>query len=221
MPSRSRRGRNILEHVQKMLELAGDKPEAAAEEAKTVLAIETGLAKASMDRTLRRDPKTRDHKMTVAEIAAQAPNFDLTLYFAENGAPKFTSLNVSNPDFFKQVNEQIASVPLDQWKTYLRWRTIDEHAPLLSKAFVDENFLFKGKYMSGQQEIEPRWKRCVKSTDGNLGFALGRLYVDRTFGAEGKERTLKMVQAIESAMREDLASFRGCPTPPRKRHTRS
>ena len=129
-----------VEHVQKMFELAGDKPEVAAAEAKTVLTVETGLAQASMDRTVRRDPKTRDHKMTVAEIAGLAPNFDLTLYFADNGSPKFTSLNVSNPDFFKQVNEQLNAVPLEDWKVYLRWKTINEYAPLLTKAFVEEDF---------------------------------------------------------------------------------
>jgi putative endopeptidase len=196
-----------VEHVQKMFELAGDKPEAAAAEAKTVLTVETGLAQASMDRTVRRDPKMRDHTMTVAKIETAAPNLDLTLYFADNGSPKFTSLNVVNPDFFKQVNEQINSVPLEDWKTYLRWRTINTYAPTLTKAFVDEDFQFNGKYMSGQQEIEPRWKRCVKSTDVKLGMALGKLYVDRTFGAAGKQRTLKMVQAIESAMREDVGQL--------------
>src|SRR5580704_15336974 len=196
-----------VEHVQKMFELAGNKPAVAAAEAKTVLAVETGLAKASMDRTLRRDPKTRDHKMTVAEIAAAAPNFDLTLYFADNGSPKFSSLNVGNPEFFKQVNEQINTLPLADWKVYLRWKTINDYATLLTKAFVEEDFLFNGKYMSGQKEMEPRWKRCVKATDLNLGMALGKLYVDRTFGAEGKERTLKMVQAIENAMREDIGQL--------------
>jgi putative endopeptidase len=196
-----------VEHVQKMFELAGDKPDLAAAEAKTVLAIETGLAQASMDRTLRRDPKTRDHKMTVAEIASAAPNFDLALYFADNGSPKFTSLNVGNPDFFKQVNGQLEKMTLADWKDYLRWKTINAYAPTLTRAFVDEDFLFNGKYMSGQQEIEPRWKRCVKSTDLALGMALGKLYVDRTFGAEGKERTLKMVHGIEAAMREDIGEL--------------
>ena len=97
-----------LDHVQKMFELAGDKPDVAAAEAKTVLAIETALAKASMDRTVRRDPHTRDHLMAVTEIAASAPNFQLTEFFADSGTPKFTSLNVSNPDFFKAVNDQIS-----------------------------------------------------------------------------------------------------------------
>ncbi len=196
-----------LAHVQKMFELAGDNPDAAAAEAKTVLTVETGLAQASMDRTLRRDPKTRDHKMTVAEISAAAPNFDLTVYFADNGSPKFTALNVGNPDFFKQVNAQLDAVPVADWKTYLRWKTINNEAPLLTAAFVDEDFQFSGKYMSGQQEMEPRWKRCVKSTDQALGMALGQLYVDRTFGTAGKERTLKMVKAIESAMQQDIGQL--------------
>ncbi len=196
-----------LEHVQKMLELAGDKPEVAAAEAKTILAVETGLAKAAMDRTSRRDPKNRDHMMQATEVVALAPNFDLTEYFVDSGAPKFTSLNVANPAFFKAVNDQIAAMPLDDWKTYLRWRTIDSYAPTLSKAFVDENFQFKGAYLSGQQEIEPRWKRCVESTDDELGMALGQLYVDKTFGPAGKERTLKMVQAIETAMHQDIGQL--------------
>ena len=196
-----------LEHVQKMLQLAGDKPDVAASEAKTVLTIETGLAQASMDRTERRDPKKRDHKMTVAEIVAAAPNFDLATYFAGNGSPKFSSLNVGNPDFFKQVNSQLDSISLADWKTYLRWKTINGRAQVLTKAFVEEDFQFNGKYLSGQQEMEPRWKRCVKATDQNLGMALGQLYVDKTFGAEGKERTLKMVKAIENAMQQDIAQL--------------
>ena len=196
-----------LEHVQKMFELVGDKPDLAAAEAKTVLAVETGLAKPSMDRTARRDPKNLDHKMEVTEIAAAAPNFELTEYFAGSGAPKFTSLNVSNPDFFKAVNVQIGSTSLDDWKTYLRWRALDTYAPTLPKAFVDEDFRFNGSYMSGQKEIEPRWKRCVRSTDQQLGMALGQLYVDKTFGQEGKERTLKMVQAIEAAMHQDIGQL--------------
>ena len=196
-----------VEHVQRMFQLVGDKPDGAAAEAKTVLAIETGLAQASMDRTERRDPKKRDHKMTVTEIAAAAPNFDLVTYFASNGSPKFSNLNVGNPDFFKQVNAQLDGVSLADWKTYLRWKTINGRAQVLTKPFVEEDFQFNGKYMSGQQELEPRWKRCVKATDQNLGMALGQLYVDKTFGPEGKERTLKMVKAIEKAMQQDISQL--------------
>ena len=206
-PKSAETRQEYLKHVQKMFGLAGDKPDVAAAEAKTVLAVETGLAQASMDRTQRRDPKNRDHKMTVAEITAAAPNFDLATYFASNGSPKFSSLNIGNPEFFKQVNSQLDSVSLADWKTYLRWKTISSYAPFLTKAFVDEDFEFNGKYMSGQQQQEPRWKRCVKATDRSLGMALGQLYVDKTFGAEGKERTLKMVKAIETAMQQDIADL--------------
>ena len=196
-----------LDHVQKMFELAGDKPYTAAAEAKTVLAVETQLAKASMDRTARRDPKTRDHMMQATEAVALAPNFELTEYFAQSGAPKFTTLNVGNPDYFRAINEQLNSVALADWKTYLRWRTLDHYAPTLTKAFVDEDFQFNGAYLSGQKEIEARWKRCVESTDVELGMALGQLYVDMVFGAEGKARTLKMVQAIEAAMHQDIGQL--------------
>jgi len=195
------------EHVQTMFELAGDKPDVAAAEARTVLAVETGLAKASMDRTERRDPKKRDHMMQATEIAAAAPNFELIQYFADNGAPKFSNLNVGNPDFFKAVNEQINAMPLEHWKTYLRWRTLDSYAPALPKAFVDEDFEFGRKYMAGQKEIEPRWKRCVRSTDRQLGMALGELYVDKVFGPDNKARTVKMVQAIEQAMHTDIGQL--------------
>ena len=195
------------EHVQKMFELAGDKPEVAAAEAKTVLAVETGLAKAAMDRTERRDPKKRDHMMQATEVVALAPNFALTQYFADNGSPKFTSLNVGNPDFFKAVNQQLDAVALDDWKTYLRWRTVDIYAPGLPKAFVDEDFQFNRQYMAGQKEIEPRWKRCIRSTDRSLGMALGQLYVDQVFGPDNKARTVKMVQAIEQAMHSDVGQL--------------
>ena len=203
-PKSTETRQKYVEHVQKMFELAGDKPETAAAEAKTVLAIETGLAESSMDRTQRRDPKTRDHKMQTGEVAALAPNFQLTQYFAQNGSPKFASLNVGNPEFFKQVNDQLNTVPVDDWKVYLRWKAINESAPVLTKAFVDEEFQFNGKYMSGQQENEARWKRCVKATNQSLGMALGQLYIDRAFGPEGKQRTLKMVNAIEDAMHQDI-----------------
>ena len=145
--------------------------------------------------------------MAVTEIAASAPNFQFTEFFADSGTPKFTSLNVGNPDFFKAVNEQIAATSLDDWKVYLRWRTLDTYAPTLTKAFVDEDFQFNGAYLSGQKEIEARWKRCVTSTDRNLGMALGQLYVDKVFGPDAKQRTTKMVQAIEAAMHQDIGQL--------------
>ena len=160
-----------LEHVQKMFELAGDKPDVAAAEAKTVLAIETGLAKASMDRTARRDPKNRDHMMKVAE----APDAGSELRARRNTSPQQRRAQVQQPerrqsDFFKQVNEQLERVPLDDWKTYLRWQRSSTTTLRLSARHSSTRISNStASTCPAQKEMEPRWKRCVASTDSGLG----------------------------------------------------
>jgi predicted metalloendopeptidase len=160
-----------------------------------------------MDRTLRRDPKNRDHFMKLSELAKLAPNFDFPRFFETSRAPKFDSLNVANPEFFKQVSAQLESVPVADWKTYLSWQVLSSRADYLSSPFVNESFRFNNQYLAGQKEIAPRWKRCVRLADVSLGEALGRIYVEKHFGADGKERTLRMVKAIETAMEKDIAQL--------------
>ena len=193
-------------HMTKMFVLIGQTPEQAARSANTVIKIETELARAAMDRTLRRDPKNLDHKMTVAEIAAAAPNFHLDRYFAAAGAPAFKELNVTNPAFFKAVNPVIDAVSLDEWKTYMTWQMLNAAAAWLSDDFVQEDFKFQ-QALTGQQQIQARWKRCINATDAGLGEALGQPYVDETFGAEGKQRMLKMVDALERALHSDISGL--------------
>jgi endothelin-converting enzyme/putative endopeptidase len=195
--------KHLTDYVTQMFTLAGQTPQQAAESAQTILRVETALAKASMDRTLRRDPKNRDHKMGRDEAIALAPNFSLNRYFTAMETPTFTNLNVSNPEFFKQVNTVIESEPLAAWKTYVSWHLLDAAAPWLSKPFVDSNFKMQ-QSLSGQAEIQERWKRCVDATDGALGEALGQKYVEQTFGADGKQRMLKMVDALEKALDQDI-----------------
>ena len=189
-----------LQHVQKMFELLGDSPEVAKKNAATVMHMETSLAKASLTRVERRDPYKQKHKMTVPELYKVAPDFDWDAFFADSGVPKFDILNVSWPDFFKDVNAQISSASLGDWKTYLRWHVAHSRAPFLSSAFVNENFEFYRKYLRGANELQPRWKRCVQYTDGDLGEALGQVYVRKTFGPELKASTVQMTQQIEDAM---------------------
>ena len=197
---------HLVDYATEMFKLAGQSAEQAAASAQTVLRVETALAKASMDRTLRRDPKNRDHKMSREELQRTAPNFYLARYFKAVGAPDFNELNVGNPDFFKQVNGVIESEPLEALKTYVRWHLLDNAAPWLSKPFVDANFKMQ-QFLTGQAEIQARWKRCVDATDNALGEALGQRYVERTFGAEGKQRMLKMVAALEKSLDEDIAGL--------------
>jgi predicted metalloendopeptidase len=193
-----------LEHLGKMFQLIGDSPEKAAANAKAVLSIETKLAEASMDRTARRDPKNRDNRMTTEALSKMAPDLDFKTYLDAAGAPSFAELNVISLPFFQKVNANWQSATLDDWKTYIRWRLLNAAAPALSAAFVNENFRFFQGYVRGIKEIEPRWKRCVQATDNSLGEALGKLYVDKTFGAEGKTRMQQLVAELSKAMEQDI-----------------
>ncbi len=196
-----------IDHIQKMLVLAGESKEQAEQDAKTILALETKIADASMDRVLRRDPKSRDHRMTIAELSKQAPGIDFPRYFKLVGSSSFDSLNVGNPDYFQKLSGLLASEPIENWKAYLRWRVVKGAASLLSKPFVDENFEFQGKYLSGQKELEARWKRCTSMTDNSLGEALGPIYVAKAFPKEAKERMDVLVAAVELSMGKDIQSL--------------
>ena len=199
--------KQYLEHVQKMFELSGDAPAKAAEEAKVVMDIETGLAKGALDQTSRRDPQKIYHKLSSQELAALSPAFNWNVYFGGVGAPKFDALNVAEPDFVKQMQVVVDAHSLDDWKTYFRWHVLHANAPVLPAAFVAENFNFFSKTLQGTKELRPRWKRCVGYANGDLGDAIGEVYVNQTFGADGKARTLAMVDALEKALGDDIKSL--------------
>ena len=199
--------RKYLQHVERMFTLAGETPERAKADAATVMKIETDLAKGSLDNVSRRDPEKVYHKMTKAELDRLAPAFRWSQYFAGAGTPAFDSLNVAWPDFFKALNTELQNVSLDDWKTYLTWHALHSSARLLPSAFLKENFEFYGRTLTGATEMRPRWKRCVDYVDADLGEALGRKYVDRAFPPDAKARTLKMVDALEKALGEDIQNL--------------
>jgi len=191
-------------HVTKMLELAGDSPEKAAAEAKAVMAIETALAKASMTNVELRDPSAIYHMMSIADVQAATPNISWAGYLATTGSKNLAELNVGQPEFFKALNAMLKSVPLDDWKAYLRWHVLDAAASSLSDAFVQENFAFGGRILTGAKELRVRWKRCVSATDGTLGEALGKAYVEKHFPPEAKAHALEMVRNLLAALRADI-----------------
>jgi endothelin-converting enzyme/putative endopeptidase len=197
--SKEIRARYLL-HVQKVFELLGDSPATAKKEADTVMRIETNLAKASLTRVDRRDPYKVMHKMKAAELNTLAPNFDWSVYFSAAQVPPFEILNVESPAFVKEVNAQLTSTSLADWKSYLRFHVANSRSPFLSSAFVNENFAFYRQYLRGAKELQPRWKRCVQYVDRQLGEALGQAYVRKTFPPELKAATLDMTKEIEDAM---------------------
>jgi putative endopeptidase len=196
--------KEYVAHIARMMQLTGVSAADAAKQAATIMRLETALAKASLDITSRRDPAAVYHKMKLAEFEALADSFSWSLYFTTLQAPPMESLNVAVPDFFKGEEALLKTVSIADWNTYLTFHLIQSQAAILPTKFTDENFAFYGKYLTGAKEQKPRWKRCVRATDGDLGEALGKAYVDLTFGREGKQRTLDMVNHIEAAMAQDL-----------------
>src|ERR1700730_3608932 len=178
------------EHIAKILALVGDDAAKAAVEAKTMLDVETNLAEASLTNVERRDPEKTYHKMSRLELRTLTPNWSWETYFQELGYTNIDSVDVSSPKFFETMSLTIKEIPIDNWKTYLRWHLVNSAAPWLSQPFVDEDFNFKGRVLQGTKELLPRWKRCVSATDRQLGEALGQIYVQKYFPPEAKARAL-------------------------------
>jgi putative endopeptidase len=194
-------------HVAKMFELSGESKDAAAKNADIVLTMETDLAKPQMDNVSRRDPKKLNNKMSLDQLQALTPNINWAHYIELVGAPPTHHYLVTSPDFFKALNQLIDAHPLDHWKTYLRWHLIHQSAPYLSAAMVDENFSFYGHTLAGAEKMQPRWRRCVRAADRDLGEALGQAYVAQAFPPESKQRVVNLVHDIEAALDQDIKSL--------------
>jgi len=191
-------------HVEKMFELLGHPPKAAAAEAQSVMRIETELARGSMTRVERRDPKSLYHRMSVVDLEKLSPNFRWASYLRLVARADVESLNVEVPGYFQKMNERIDQEALSSWKAYLQWHVVRANARFLSSEFVNENFNFYGKTLQGREQLKPRWKRCVEDVDNDLGEALGQAYVQKYFGPDAKQKALTMVKEIEAAMQEDV-----------------
>ena len=192
-----------LQHVREILEMIGE-PSAAAG---AIMKVETALAKASLTRVERRDPYKLYHRMSRAQLQALTPSLSWSRYLEGAGLPGLDSFNVSEPEFLKALDAQLRAENLDTWKSYLKWHLASERAPYLSSRFVDAHFAFYLKALRGVAEIPPRWKRCVRFVDHNLGEALGEEFVRRTFSAKTKEDTIRMTDLIEQAMEREIASL--------------
>lgn len=196
-----------VQHVTNIFKLAGDEAATAAAEAKSVLDLETSLAKASTKREDLRDPEKNYHKLALAQLGEVTPHFSWPGYFEAVGTSPLSAADIGQPDFFKAVDAALVSVPLADWKTYLRWHLIHSVAAALPQPFVDENFDFYGRTLTGAKQLLPRWRRCVQATDRNLGEALGQYYVQRNFPPEAKTRALAMVKNLIAALHDDISTL--------------
>ncbi len=193
-------------HITAMFKLAGWDEKTSAAAAQTIMGMETKLAEATLDNVTLRDPAATDHNTTFAQLQAMAPHIDWTEYFKHKQIPQNVDLNVDEPKFMQELDRRVHEVPLADWRVYLKWHLLTSTAKSLSAPFVEEDFAFNGKYLSGTTEMKPRWKRCVESTDRLFGEALGKKYVEKYFPPEAKARMQEMVRNLLAAMRDDLLS---------------
>jgi putative endopeptidase len=191
-------------HVAKMFALLGEAPDAAKTHAATVLELETALAKASKSRVELRDPIANYHKFTVAEIVRDYSNARLPLYLAASDLGKLSEVIIRQPEFFKALIALAAQRPLADWKVYLRWHLLRAAAPYLNAVAEEESFAFYGKVLRDQQEQEPRWQRAARVIDGEIGEALGQLFVERHFPPTARARMLELVQNLKVIFHDRL-----------------
>ncbi|WP_305804443.1 M13 family metallopeptidase [Stenotrophomonas sp. YIM B06876] len=194
-------------YIAQTLELSGVDAAQAAEQANAVMAFETRLAKASLSRIELRDPSKRYNPVSAADADKITPNFSWSAFFDTLKVPAANKFSLAQPGFFAEVDKMLADVPAATWQAYLRFHTVDNAAPYLSKAFEQANFDFYSKTLRGQQEMQPRWKRVLDSVNGAMGEALGQLYVDAVFPAESKVQMQHLVENLSAALKARLETL--------------
>ncbi|MRX06865.1 M13 family peptidase [Pseudoduganella sp. FT25W] len=191
------------QHVAKMLTLAGNANGAA--DAKAIVALETEIARLQWTKVQLRDPVKAYNKVPLNQLSRLAPGYDWTTWLNDTGiGSKVDYVIVSQPSFITGFNKLLNKTPLSTWKVYFQWQVLHANAPYLAKDFALENFAFYGKVLSGIDEQQPRWKRGVNATDGALGEALGKLYVEQHFPAERKARMEALVKNLLAAFKESI-----------------
>ncbi|HVT71697.1 MAG TPA: M13 family metallopeptidase [Lacunisphaera sp.] len=195
----------LATHIANMLKLAGADEAAAQRDAATILALETALAKVSKSTAELRDPIANYHKMTVDEAAKLTGVFPLKTYLTAAEFPATEQeIVVQQPEFFAGMAKLLESEPLAAWKAYLRWQAINASAAFLSTPFEQENFRFFGTELNGTPQQEPRWQRVARGMDGQLGFAVGELYVAKYFPPEVKARLEGMINNILAILHDRI-----------------
>ena len=191
-------------HVARMLEFSGEAPADAARHSRAIVGFETALARASRPRSEMREREKIYNKLDRAGLEKLTPKLGWTRYLAALGYPEVKSINVAVPEFFEGLERLATTTPPETLRAYLRWNVVDANADRLPKAFVDANFEFFGRTLSGQQEIQPRWKRCVTATTAALGESIGKIYVAQEFAGNSKEVAIEMIRDIENAFESNL-----------------
>lgn len=193
-----------LSHIKKMFMLFGESAKQAENDAKTVMNIETALAKSSRSRVELRDPIKNYNKFFTQEFIKSTPSLPWLVYFANRNIAELPYEIVRQPEFFSNAEKLINEHPISDWKVYLRWHVLHGAAPFLHHEVEEENFNFFGRILKGQKEQEPRWKRVKNVIDCTIGEALGKIYVEKYFSPEAKNRMNELVNNLRVVFKEHL-----------------
>ena len=192
------------QYASKMFTLLGDDPDTANSNANKILEIQTRLANSSLTPVERRNPDNNYNKITLEEAQKLTPRFNWQQFLAERKMPNVSELNMAPPKFFREMDAMLSDVSISDWQVYLKWMVVNSAAESLPKAFADNYFDFYRRYLSGQKEQQPRWKRCVRDTDFALGEALGMEYAKLTFSPQAKARMNKMIDNLIAALHDRI-----------------
>lgn len=192
-----------VKHIAKMLMLQGQDSVAASKAALAIFALETKLAKASRKIEDLRDPYANYNKMAITSLNKLSSIINWKVSLANRGVKNVDSVIVGQPEFFKALDNVLKTTPVDDWKSYLRFRTIRNFEQALPEAFGEEAFNFN-KLLSGAKQRKPRWKRVIQMEEAEMGELLGQLYVKEFFNEKTKKRYSDLVEAIREAYKERI-----------------
>ncbi|MFP4525000.1 MAG: M13 family metallopeptidase [Bacteroidales bacterium] len=198
---------NYREYIAKIFELADYNKEKAKNASDKIMEIETRLAKSSMTRLEMRNPHNTYHKFQLDEIKQKFPDFDWENYFDELNIEAPKEINVRQPDFFAEANTMLEEIPVEDWKTYLKWNLLNSSAPYLTDDFVQTHFDFYGKVMQGTEEMRERWRRVLDVTNSSLGDAIGQKFVEKHFPPEAKEKMEVLVENLRKAFAQRIETL--------------
>ncbi|NQX97740.1 MAG: M13 family metallopeptidase, partial [Flavobacteriales bacterium] len=200
------RGENILseykKHITAMFVLTGEEKEKSKENTTNIIEIESFLAKNSMDRVERRDPEKTYNKLSVDELQTLCSNIDWKAFFVASELNGVENLVVGQPDFFKALNNSLTQFPIENWKTYMKWHLINDMAGNLNIEFEEQVFSFYSTTLRGTKVMKPRWKRALSKSNGNVGEQIGKLFVEKHFPEESKQKVLDLIANINTVFKE-------------------
>ncbi|MCX7116530.1 MAG: M13 family metallopeptidase [Legionellales bacterium] len=195
-----------LNYISQLFQLLGQTPTDANQQAAVVMRIETQMAEASLSQIEQRDPHAIYHMMTLKELTLLTPNFSWPEYLKHLGHSNIQRFNMGMPRFFKTWNTLLQTESLESWKTYLRWHLLDNYAPFLSEPFVNQHFKMNAA-LTGAKKILPRWQRVVNTENQALGFAIGKMYVEKYVPPMAKQQVMDILNNIRKALRQDLETL--------------